>query len=210
MITSGFKLHSVSVMAFCIIIFFTATAHAQLTSTRLEAYGGYSLLRPNLPKNIGGSDPSVEQLGQTLLGNVLGWNGGLTANITNSFGVTADLSGYYKKLDIDDEDVHANLKLHTFLFGPRFTRRGETVRPFAHALFGFGHASAKLREDSDSENLSRTLFAAAVGVGLDIAVRPNFAIRVIQFDYFPVRNSETKSLTFQNIRWGTGVVFYLR
>lgn len=101
---------------------------------RVEVYGGYSLLRPNLPAKIGGGDPSVEKLAEFVLGNVLGWNGGATVNLGRSVGITADVSGYYKSIDarVEGSDVQASARLHSFLFGPRFTRRGERVRPFAH------------------------------------------------------------------------------
>jgi hypothetical protein len=175
----------------------------------VEAYGGYSILRPNLPSDIGGSDASVERFGQFILNNVLGWNAGATVNITNVFGVTADLSGYYRSLgtiDIDGSDVSADLSVHSFLFGPQFSWSGERVRPFARALFGFGMLDASAEVDGEASDFDESTFAAAVGGGLDVVVHPRVFIRPIQFDYFPVRHSNGESLTFNNFRWGTGVV----
>lgn len=188
-----------------------AALWAQDSLARVEVYGGYSLLRPNLPAKLGGGDASTEKLAEFVLGNVLGWNGGATVNLGRSIGITADLSGYYKSIDarVEGSDLQANARLHTFLFGPRFTRRGERVRPFAHALFGFGRVSGSARKDRESESISKTGFAAAAGGGVDFVVHKNVSIRAIQFDYFPVRNSNGETLTFNNVRWGTGVVINL-
>src|SRR5688572_26771472 len=111
------------------------TATAQEPVGRLEAYGAYSLLRPNLPAGLGG-DPAIERFLELALSNVLGWNGGVTLNVTPTFGITGDVSGYYRSAEVTSQGEHVtgDLKVHTFLFGPRFRRPGETWRPFAHAL----------------------------------------------------------------------------
>jgi len=204
----------VNAFTFCFLAsiwLLTPAAEAQQALPRVETYGGYSLLRPNLPASIGDGDPAAEKLGEFVLGNILGWNAGATINVGRSLGITADFAGYYKSIDaeIEGRGVQASGKLHTFLFGPRFIHSGERLRPFAQALFGFGRLSGKAEVDSDSETVKKTGFAAAAGGGLDVVVHRNVAIRAIQFDYFPVRNSNGETLTFNNVRWGTGVVIYL-
>jgi len=195
-------------VALVLLVLLSSAAQAQ-ELPRIEAYGSYSLLRPNLPSV--GDDPAIEAVGEFVLSNVLGWNAGATVNITNSFGITADFAGYYKSIDtrIEGADAEAHLKLHTFLFGPRFVRPGERLRPFAQALFGVGRARAELELDAEFFDESVSTFAASIGGGLDILVHRNVAVRAIQFDYFPVRHSNGDTLTFNNFRWGSGVVFQI-
>src|SRR5262245_10193303 len=64
----------------------------------IEVYGGYSLLHPKVPVDVS-SDPSTSKTVQSLLGNLSGWNGGVTVGITKSFAVSGDFSGYYKNFD---------------------------------------------------------------------------------------------------------------
>lgn len=182
---------------------------------RIEVFGGYSILRPNIPSDLGGSGSegvAVERVGEFLLGNMLGWGAGVTVNLNRTLGITADFSGHYRSLDVTVEDTHvdANGKLYTFLFGPKVTFGGETWKPSVHALFGIGRATASFTADfdgdSESGDFKKNGFAAAVGGGLDAVVHPNVAVRVIELDYFPVRNGDGKTLTFNNVRWQSGVV----
>ena len=188
---------------------FVPSADAQKLS-RFEVHGAYSLLHPNLPGSLFSNSSEVQQA-RDILGNLSGWNGGATVGITNSFGIAADFSGYYKSVDISlfGSSTHASARAHTFLFGPEFTKRGERLEPFGHGLFGVGHGSAKATSGTESGEGSKNAFTAAIGGGLDVKVHPTIAIRVGQLDYFPVHNSESKSVTFNNFRFVTGVVFYL-
>jgi opacity protein-like surface antigen len=191
---------------------FAANASAQ-DKSRFELYGGYSVLRVNLPDTVDGTDTKVFQ---SVIGSLLGWNGGLTANITPNFGITSDFSGYYRKLqaDLDGDDVSANANLHGFLFGPRFSGSGPKARPFAHALFGLGRVAGSASVDGDDADFSNTGFAMAFGGGVDFVITEKVSIRAIQFDYFPTRQSgeninQSKSLTLNNFRFGTSIVFSL-
>jgi hypothetical protein len=179
-------------------------------SSRIQVYGGYSLLHPKLPAFD--SDPAVSRTVESLLGNLSGWNSGITVGLTNTFGVTADFSGYYKnfKTTIDGSHFDANLRAYTFLFGPQFQKNGEQLRPFARALFGVAHGSAKATVDGESGKGTKSVFAASIGGGLDVKVSDRVAIRAAQLDYYPFRTSEGGGLTFNNFRFGAGVVFYLR
>ena len=115
--------------AFFSILLLAPWASAKEPS-RIQVYGGYSLLHPNLPAFD--SDPAVSRTVESLLGNLSGWNGGIA------------------------------------------------------------------------------VFAASVGGGLDVRVAERVAIRAAQLDYYPFRTSEGGGLTFNNFRFGAGVVFYLR
>ena len=187
-------------------------AWAQDEAPRVEVFGGYSILRPNIPADIGGSGADGEaaaEIGEFALGNVLGWGADVTVNINQTFGITADFSGHYKSLDVSFEGdrVDASADLHTFLFGPKFTMRNERVSPFVHALFGVGRVGASGRVNGDSSEFDKTGFAASVGGGVDVLAHPNVAVRAIVFDYFPFRNRNGDTFTFNNVRWRSGVVF---
>src|SRR5262249_48047620 len=129
--------------------------------SELQVYGGYSLLHPNLPTFK--SDPPLSGMVETLLGNVSGWNGGMTVGLTRHFGVTAEFSGYYKNFNttLEGSNFDANLRAYTFLFGPQIQKNGEQLRPFARALFGVAHGSARATVDGDSGEGSTTVFAAS-------------------------------------------------
>jgi opacity protein-like surface antigen len=99
-----------------------------------------------------------------------------------------------------------------FLAGPRFAfRKSKAVTPFAHALMGFDHArvSEKLAIMNESLNVDvqkDTGFAAIVGGGIDLNVRKNFAVRLIQADYFLTKHLDE---TWHNMSLSFGVVFHV-
>jgi hypothetical protein len=202
--------HTGSLVLLCSLFSSVDNATAQ-DKARFETYGGYSLLRLKLPGTFQGEDTRILQ---SIVGTMLGWNAGVTANITNNFGITGDVSGYYRTIEGDlDGDTKASAKIHSFLGGPRFSGSGEKVRPYAHALFGVGKINGSAEVDSGEGSFSNYGFAMAFGGGLDVVVSPKIAIRPIQFDFFPTRQKNEElgnsTITLKNLRFGTGVVFYL-
>ena len=182
--------------------------------SRVEVFGGYSVLRPNLPGNLIPGWPAesglAETVGEFLLGNVLGWGAGVTVNVNRVFGIRAAFNGYYKGIEgeYEGDSAEARGNLHTFLFGPAFTARAhERVRPYAHALFGFGRVSGSARLNRDSFQGDKTGFAAAVGGGVDVVVNRHLSIRAIEVEFFPYRESNGDTFTFNNLRWSSGLVF---
>ena len=115
-------------------------------------------------------------------GNFHGWNTSVTGNITKSFGIVADFSGHYGS-EVEGI-VRINKDAHSFLFGPRFSRRGKNLTPFAYALFGATrfHESATIAGQRLSA--ADTGFSMALGGGLDVKVNNHLAIRAFQLDYF--------------------------
>src|SRR6185436_19031597 len=103
--------------SFALFLISTPDAQAQSQLNRVEVYGAYSFLHPKLPGKLDPSDPSAVKAAQTVLGNLSGWNGGATVNVTNSFGITSDFSGYYKNFNttIDGSELDANVRAYTFL-----------------------------------------------------------------------------------------------
>jgi opacity protein-like surface antigen len=115
-------------------------------------------------------------------GNFHGWNASLTGNITKRFGIVADFSGHYGS-ELDGS-VLVHQDAHSFLFGPRFSFRGNRLTPFVYGLFGATrfHESAIISGQKLSH--SDTGFSSALGGGLDVKVNDRIAIRAFQLDYF--------------------------
>ncbi|MBZ5591704.1 MAG: hypothetical protein LAP39_05675 [Acidobacteriia bacterium] len=78
-----------------------------------------------------------------------------------------------------------------FLLGPQFTKRTKKSTAFTHVLAGVGTTHLTVPsitpvapgEDNVSVITNDSGFAMAFGGGLDVNVRPHFAIRVLQADY---------------------------
>ena len=194
------------------------SAWSQDNLPRFEIYGGYSLLRPKIPSDAvggGAEGEAAADILESVLGNLLGWRAGGTANVTNWLGITADFTGHYKSLDVSWEGnrLSASADLHTFLLGPKITRRGDRVSPYLHALFGVGRVSGSARLDGeslvdDSVDNAEFHFSASMGGGVEISVHRNVVVRAIEVDYFPyVVNEDGDTFTLNNIRWGSGVSF---
>ena len=113
-----------------------------------------------------------------------GWQANAAFNFHKAIGVVADFAGEYKK----DEDSQ-----HHFMFGPRFNVRKSRVNYFAEALFGGDHVP------------EQTLFSMAYGGGIDVHAG-KVSIRVIQFDWVPVRLGNDLPWLKNNTRFGFGVV----
>jgi len=187
---------------FCLI---ATNAFAQ--GPTVQVYGGYSLLHPNLP--------TVFKYIESELGNVSGWNTGVTVGINKHVGVTADVSGYYKNYEEHylefRESYSAKGRAYTFLFGPQFTMQAGRLNPFARTLFGLAYASGKtVGYPGHDKEESRSVFAASIGGGLDVVVTNSISIRAAQLDYYPFRSSEGGGLTFNNFRYSAGVVFNIK
>lgn len=137
-------------------------------------------------------------------------------NFTRYVGAKADFSYHKKSRDFGPvvpggENINVDGKLTQFMGGIKIQDNAtETrVRPFAQALFGFGHASVDVTGNTTglpNANLSQseTGFAAAVGGGLDIRVHRNVDFRAIKVEYNPVR---IEGETGNNIRLGVGLNF---
>ena len=145
-----------------------------------------------------------------------GWDADVAVNLNKNFGVVGDISGAYKSESASSGGVsgEAKLKLHNFLFGPRFSYRTEKVTPFFEALFGAGHASASgsITGGTDPLSASGSLngFAMAFGGGLDINAGKHIAIRPAKFDYIMNGFSDSgESVNLNNFRYAAGIVFKL-
>lgn len=95
------------------------------------------------------------------------------------------------------------------------------VKPFAHVLAGVSKQTVKLKDFTDSgdsfdsnsrarriygtDKISNTGFTMQFGGGLDIRLSKRLDLRVIQFDYNPVRIKEQQILAFQQPITGVNI-----
>jgi hypothetical protein len=153
---------------------------AQNESPRVEVFGGYSYVSADFG---GGGRQSLN-----------GWNGQANINVNRWLGLTGDFGGYY------GSPFHVSLHDFSFLFGPTLTYRQQHFAPFFHALFGGNHTSVSALGRSTSDSV----FAMAIGGGLDIPLKPRFGLRLAQVDWLRTNNFGG---TQNNIRVSTGVMF---
>lgn len=143
--------------------------------SKVDIFGGYSYLRAEPGSGL----PGV---------NTNGWEASLTYNWNNWLGLKADVDGHY---------CCGDAKEHDFLFGPQISLGHGKLAPYVHGLVGASHGSAT--------GFSDTVFAFALGGGVDVKVTDLVGIRVGQFDYFGTRYS---GYTQNNFRFSTGLVFH--
>lgn len=170
---------------------FTVASLAQDTPAA-EIFGGYSYLRLNDTGPEG--DASA---------NLNGWNASVAINANRWAGFVADFGGYYQT----NEEFEAKLKIHSFLFGPRFTARMDRISPFAQVLFGASRFSANSIETNE-EYSAGTDFTVSFGGGVDIAVNDMLSIRPAQFEYVGLKDNEIDKFS-NSFRYSAGIVIRL-
>jgi len=151
---------------------FSLTGFAQHGRTKApagEVYVGYSLLNGDT-FNTGS-----------------GFGLGLTGNVNDWFGLTADFSGNYK------DGSHE----YNMLFGPQITYRMDRWSLFGHGLVGVAHFS------SEGGIFSETSAGWALGGGADYKINGPFAWRIAQLDY---HGSHLAGNAQKDLRVFTGLV----
>ena len=117
-----------------------------------------------------------------------GWLADVFVPVTPFIGMVGEVGGQYSEGLPDIFGFMGGIRARTTL--PRAT-------PFAHALFGGLRASASGSSDTD--------FAMAFGGGVDFPARDNLSLRIVQFDWLPVRGEGR--WTTSPIRLASGIVF---
>jgi opacity protein-like surface antigen len=152
----------------CVFCLYVPFISAAQDVPRLELFTGVSYLRGNLDANFKGFDVSA------------------AVNANRWFGLAGDFSGHYFE----------GFKVHSFLFGPRFTYRNRSrVSPYANFLLG----SVRLG-DSRSDGV----FGWALGGGVDVKLRHSIAIRALDATYLQLQKDTFRS---KNGRLSTGIVW---
>ena len=139
--------------------------------------------------------------------NTNGWEGSLEGKVLPWVGIVADLSGHYGSQNFPSAcpvepgsvsgtcTFNSSFGEHNILFGPRVSVGVGKFRPFAEAMFGFGHVKLDAGPSDNS-------FATAVGGGLDYRIIRPLAWR-FQGDYVQTRFFDA---TQSNIQLSTGIV----
>jgi hypothetical protein len=134
---------------------------------------------------------------------VNGWGGqlGVGINVTPAIAIVGDFDAHRTT------DFGTDLDLYTYRVGPRFySRYGDRVRTFGHVLVGGAQIKESISILGVTTSQSVNGFAMAVGGGLDVGIKPWFAIRAGQLDYNYTR---FQGSTVDGLRVGAGVVFRL-
>lgn len=115
----------------------------------------------------------------------VGWQAAAAFNVKPMLSVVADFGAQYKNGGSSMQ----------YMFGPRVGVQREKVGYFAHALFGGDHFN----------NGGGNAFAMGFGGGVDVKAGEKLSIRVIQFDWIPLRQN---GVSFnKTTRYGFGVVY---
>jgi hypothetical protein len=160
-----------------------------------EVYGGYSYLR-------------VAPSGQVNAFNANGGIGEFQYNIKKWIGAVAQLGGYGSgTITVFGQNFRGSQSAFSYLFGPRVTlKKTEKMSPFFEYLIGGidEHRSATLPNSLIPTSIvvppgvtivggtpngtlksGQNALAMALGGGLDIKIKKNFAIRPIEVDWLP-------------------------
>ena len=178
------------VITILLMICFSLPAWAQ-DFPKAEVFGGFSVLNVRLDNRE----------------TFPGWQASLAVNPSKVVGLVADFSGNYKTVTDVERGVTVNhkVKLHGYMFGPRFNARKEKATVFAHALFGATHFSASDPSGSEKD----TNFSMAYGGGVDVKAG-KVSIRLIQFDWIPIHTGDSgDKWETSPVRFGFGVVIPL-
>lgn len=171
------------------------------TTPAAELFGGYSYLRFN-----------VKRITDTEGFNSHGGTASIAGNVNRWVGLVADFGGY--KVTGLPSGTSANAL--TFLFGPRFSHRGDRLTPFMQFLFGAAHLKSDVSTPSaansgtaffSTNSFHQNAFAAAFGGGLDLTLSKHVAWRVFQADYLLTKFEDGNNNEQNNLRAATGLVF---
>ncbi len=181
---------------FALLFIFTLPATAQQTPS-YDLEGGY-LYRSFYPTNA----PRFA---------TNGWNVSLDHNFKNWIGITGDLSGTY-----GNQGVNGKSQIYTFMAGPRiypFGHRHKLI-PYGQVLFGAGYdrLTFPLNSGFPETTFTSTAFAWMGGGGVQVKIKPSWAIRLFEFDYEKTRfsNYPNQSTNTQaNYRISVGLVYHI-
>jgi outer membrane immunogenic protein len=134
--------------------------------------------------------------------------GGISAswNVRSRLAVMAEISGEYAG---SGPSTGNSLTLTSYLAGARYVppqpwlRGAHGPRAFGQVLMGVGHAGGGIAGAGDST----TAFATRIGGGFDLPMSAQFAIRIIQVDYYLTAFKNTTTNRQNNLLLGAGVVY---
>ena len=162
----------------------------------VELFGGYSYVRFNV-KGLASHDNF----------DLHGGTASISGNVNRWLGLVADFGGY----KVADTPSGTSGNAYTFLFGPKFSHRGDRWTPFMQFLFGAAHAKADVSTSVpgffSAASFHENAFAMALGGGVDLKLNKHLAWRVLQGDYLFTKFQDGNNNNQNNIRAATGLVF---
>ena len=190
-------------------LFFVLTQSAWAQETpRVEIFGGYSYLRVTADDDLAGLGSANGSF------DSISANGFITSaayNLTKRIGIVGEFSRHTKETNLLNlirqpgiPDVRVETRVNTFLFGPRFTLRTESIEPFAHFLVGGAHGSFDVSGVGILASDSGTAFTFAAGGGVDIKFSPKIVVRLVQADYL---RTTINGPDLDSGRISTGIVY---
>lgn len=142
-----------------------------------------------------------------------GLNGGNVALSINSDGGALAFVGEVAGYSITQSSAVAAVTGQTYVFhaGPRYYfRNRSSVTPFAHVLAGASYSVINGAVLGFSVADSSSSMEALAGGGVDVAVSPLIALRIVQIDY-AYRGSQTlfsvSSGAVRGFRYSGGIIF---
>jgi opacity protein-like surface antigen len=186
-------------MCFAALLLAAIPANAQDSYPAAEIFGGYSYFSADIEIDDPFDDDDLGFFNDREGVHGIGFS--ITGNFHPNVGIVGDFSYHKRELDLPGPDI--DFSTFVFLFGPRFTARGDRVDFFGHAMIG---GVRRKVEDFESD----TQLALGFGGGLDVKLTDSFAIRAIQADYIPTREREffTGDKTWvHNARFQIGITY---
>ena len=209
-----------------VLMYASASALAQGTTKddypKVEVFAGYSALGDATSSNTIYFGPTGSVQGN--YGTQTGFETSVIGNFNKHFGIKGDFSAHFSNESAHGaltfcnptcitatQDFKLKSRVYNFLAGPEFKARNSTrFTPFAHALAGVAHSSAKFSSNSPTFNLlferSDNSFAMALGGGLDIRAGKRVSFRA-SMDYNPVFIGDPGSGTRDLVRFSLGALF---
>jgi hypothetical protein len=180
------------VLVAVLLLGFSMVAMAQ-DNPKIEVFGGYSFNKCDV--GAGNLDVSC---------NLHGWDVSASFNGNKYLGLVADMSGYYGQATDQTTSIGPDVKIHSFLFGPKLAIRTGKVTPFMQGLFGLSHLNGNA--GPGKANTSENQFAMAFGGGVDVHLNDLVNIRPAQLEYM---TSKDASQFLNHFRYSVGIVFKL-
>lgn len=177
-------------LAICVL--FPCATRAQnnaASASQFDVSGAYSYLRAG-SANIGGGF------------NLNGGSASLAYNFSARFSLIGDFGAYR----FGDLPSGLSSNLYSYLFGPRYTlRKAHALVPFAQVLLG----GARVTANSGGINAGENAFAISVGGGVDMPLRHEISLRLLEVDYLLTRfrNLNGNSASENHVRISAGIVF---
>lgn len=202
-------LYKLTFALFAIMFAFSAI-HAQDDIYRFEGFGGYAYMNLNrgLDKTSAGAEIPNYPSNRV---NAHGFNGSIVYNFHRFIGAKFDFTAHTHGSEftsplqisapplppIPSANVKESQSVYQYLFGIQVKdnkRDSQTLKPFFHALGGWGHETLTIDETSPTAtqlfHANSTDFAMKLGGGLDWGIHKNVDIRLIGFDWNPIYRSD--------------------